>query len=83
MPWIYCEIILKLTWSKKRVISSAVGITKFKITDTELYVSVVTLSTGDNVKLLKQLESSFRRTINWNKYYPKFKMFPQNRYLHI
>ena len=37
------------------------------MTDTKLYVPVVTLSTEDNVKLLKQLESGFNRTINWNK----------------
>ena len=40
-----------------------------KIIDTKLYVSVVTLWTQDNVKLLKQLESGFIRTINWNKYH--------------
>ena len=40
-----------------------------------------TLSAKDNVKLLKQLESGFRKTISRNKYYPKFKKFPQNRYL--
>ena len=34
------------------------------MTDTKLYVPVVTLSTEDNVKLLKQLESGFNRTIN-------------------
>ena len=28
---------------------------------------MVTLSTEDNIKLLKQLESDFKRTINWNK----------------
>ena len=32
---------------------------EFKITDTKLYVPVVTLSTQDNVKLLKQLEFGF------------------------
>ena len=48
-----------------------------KITDKKLYVPVVTLSSEDNVKLMTQLESGFKRTINWNKYYPKFKTFPQ------
>ena len=70
-----------LTWSKKCVISSAVWITEFKITGTKHYVPIVTLSTEDNVKLLKQLESGFKRIINWNKYHPKFKTFSQNRYL--
>ena len=51
------------------------------MTDTKLYVPVVTLSTEDNVKLLKQLESGFNRTINWNKYHSKFKTFPQNMHL--
>ena len=40
----------------------------FAITGTKRYVPVVTLTTQDNVKLLKQLESGFKRTINWNKY---------------
>ena len=54
MPLINCEISLDLTWSKKCVISSAVQITEFKIIDTKLYVPIITLSTEDNVKLLKQ-----------------------------
>ena len=43
----------------------------FTITDTKLYVPVVTLSTQDNAKLLENLKSGFKRTINWNKYEPK------------
>ena len=43
-------------------------LTTFAITDTKSYVPAVTLSTQDNVKLLQQLESGFKRTINWNKY---------------
>ena len=50
-----------------------------KIIDTKLYVSVITLWTQDNVKLLKQLESGFIRTINWNKYH--FNQSSLNRYL--
>ena len=48
MPLINCEINLILTWSEDCVISSATGETKFKITDTKLYVLVVTLSIQDN-----------------------------------
>ena len=44
---------------------------KFTITDTKLYAPVVTLLTEDNVKLSKQLESGFKRTINCNKYQSK------------
>ena len=64
MPLIKCEIILDLTWSKECVISSAVRKTEFAIADTKIYVPVVTLSTEDNVKLLKQLKSGFKRIIN-------------------
>ena len=39
----------------------------FTTTDTKLYVLIVTLLIQDNVKLLQQLESGFKRTINWNK----------------
>ena len=43
----------------------------FAITDTKRYVPVVTLSTQNNSKLLQQLKSEPKRTINWNKYQPK------------
>ena len=38
------------------------------ITDTKLYVPVVT---EDNANLSQQLKSGFKRTINWNKYHSK------------
>ena len=41
---------------------------EFKITDTKLYVPVVTLSKENDIKLLEQLKSGFKRTIKWNKY---------------
>ena len=53
----------------------------FAITDTKLYDPVVTLSTQDNVKLLRQLKSGFKRTINWNKYRSKVTIQIQNQYL--
>ena len=40
----------------------------FKITDTKLYVPVVTLSTKDDNNFLEQLKSGFKRTIKRNKY---------------
>ena len=43
-------------------------ITKFAITDKKRYAAVVTLSAQDNEKLLQQLKTGFKRTINWNKY---------------
>ena len=41
---------------------------EFKITDTKLYVPVVTLSKENDIKLLEQLKSGFKKTIKWNKY---------------
>ena len=55
----------------------------FTITDTKLSVPVVTLSTQDNAKLLKQLKSGFKRTIYWNKYQYKMKTQAQNWYLNF
>ena len=45
--------------------------TTFSITHTKLYVPVVTLSNQDDEKLLEQLKSGFKITINWNKYQSK------------
>ena len=39
-----------------------------KITDTKLYVPVVSLSKENNIKLLEQLKTGFKRTVKWNKY---------------
>ena len=36
----------------------------FTITDTKFYASFVTVSTQDNKKLLQQLKSGVKRTIN-------------------
>ena len=53
----------------------------FTMTDTKLYVLVVTSSTQDNEKLLEQLNFVFKRKINWNKYQSKISMGKQNQYL--
>ena len=53
---------------------------RFKTTDPRVYVSVVTLSSQDNSKLLKWLESGFKRTIDWNKYQSKTTNQVQNRW---
>ena len=75
---INCEVSLMLTWSSTCVISTSTGEAKFKVTDTKLYVSVVTLSKQDNAKLLKQLTSGFKRVLNWNKYLSKPELLAQN-----
>ena len=81
MLLINCEVNLILTWSKDCVITNSTDAGKFEITNTRFYVPVVTLSTQDNAKLLQQLKSGFKRTINWNKYESNIKTFAQNRYL--
>ena len=53
----------------------------FSIIDAKLYVPFVTLSTQDNVKVLEQLQSGFKRTINWNKYQAKVLTERVNQYL--
>ena len=45
--------------------------TTFKITNTNLYVHIVTLSTKDIVKLTKQLNEGFKRRVYWNEYKSK------------
>ena len=81
MPLINCEVNLELTWSKDCVITYSTSEGKFQVTETKLYVPVVTLSTQDNTKLLQQLKSCFKGIINWNKYESSVKSFALNRYL--
>ena len=64
MPLINCEVNLILTWSSTCVITNSTGAGTFAITDTKLYVPVVTLSTQENTKFLQQLKSGFKRVIN-------------------
>ena len=62
MPLINCEFNLTLTWSEDYVViypNFANQIATFAITEANLYVPVVTLSTQDNAKLLTQLKSGF------------------------
>ena len=71
MPLINCEVNLILTWSSSCVlISTAIQNQNatFAITDTKLYVPVVTLSTQENTK----------RVINWNIYLSKPELLAQN-----
>ena len=72
MPLINCEVNLILTWPKNCVITSSTGKWKFGISETKLYVPVVT---QDNAKLLQQVKSGFKRTINWSKYESSIKTY--------
>ena len=81
MPLINCEVELILDWSANCVIiytNVDNQVPTFTITETNLYVPVVTLSTQDNAKLLPQLKSGFKRTISWNKYLAKPELLAQN-----
>ena len=68
MALINCKVELSLTWYEICILSSAGTAATFAITDTKLYVPVVTLKTEDNAKLSKLLNEGFKRSIYWNKY---------------
>ena len=81
MPLINCEVNLILTWSSTCVLVStnnANQVATFAITDTKLYVPVVTLLTQENTKFLQQVKSGFKRVIKWNKYLSKPELLAQN-----
>ena len=81
IPLISCEVSLELKWDKNCIITSLeqrdigggnrdnapTGAT-LSITDCKLYVPAVTLSKDDEIKLLTNLKSGFKREIIWNKY---------------
>ena len=81
MPLINCEVSLILTWFREYVITSmkrkVITNTRrdtsptnaiFQITDTKLYVPVLTLSIENDKRFLEQLGTGFKRTIKRNKY---------------
>ena len=81
MYLINCETSFNLTWSVDFVICEADRVIAFVITDTELYIPIVTFSTRDNAKWLQKLKSRFKRTISWNKYQSEVTTQVQNQYL--
>ena len=82
MPLISCEVSLELKWDKNCVITSlegrliGAGPTRddsptggtLNINDYKLYILVVTLSKDNEIKLLTNLKSGFKREIKLNKY---------------
>ena len=81
IPLISCEISLELKWDKNCVITSkeqrnigggnrdnAPTGAMLVIKKCKLYVPVVTLSKDDEIRLLTNLKSGFKREIIWNKY---------------
>ena len=71
MSLINCKVHLELSWTKNCVMSNVVGVTTFKITNTKLYVPIVTSSSKNNAKLVKLLEEGFNRPVYWNEYQAK------------
>ena len=69
------QIDLELTWHKDCMISSANAaagqVVSFMITNTKLYVPVVTFYTKGNTNLTKQLNEGFKKTIYWDQYVSK------------
>ena len=76
IPLINWEFNVELNWSKKCVIVATAVVTAVA----KLYVPVVNSSTHNNAKLLEQLKSGFKRTINWNKYQSKILTERSNQY---
>ena len=99
IPLISCEVSLELKWNKKCVITSLeerqvdagppvvrdnapTGAT-LAINDCKLYIPVVTLSKDNEIKLLNNLKSGFKREIIWNKYRPQMTTEAINNNLNI
>ena len=53
----------------------------FKITDCYFIVPVVTLPKENDIKLLEQLKTGFKKTIKWNKYRSQMTIQPKNNNL--
>ena len=81
MPLINCKIHLELNRTKNCVMychDTYAGDdnvnnreTTFKITNTKLYVSIITLLTKGNISLTKQLNEGSKRLPYWNEYKTK------------
>ena len=75
MSLINYEVNLILTWSGNCIMVSTNNANQnatIAITETKLYVPVVTLSTEDNGTLLKHLNTGFKSKISLNKYTLKY-----------
>ena len=69
MPLINSKVQVSVEWYAKCVLIIGNGTAAiFAITDTKLYVPVVTLKTEGNAKLSKLLNEGFKRSVYWNKH---------------
>ena len=78
MPLINCQVELSLKWYENCISSSSGTAATFAITDTKLYVPVVTLKIEDNGKLSELLNDGFKRSVYWNKYKAIFEDYAAN-----
>lgn len=78
---INCEMNLMLTSRAGCVLSTATEGTTFAISDNTLRSSS-NVSIQNNGKLMQQLKSSFKRSIDWNKFYSRSKNKDQILYWH-
>ena len=62
MPLINCKVELSLKWIERCMLTTATSAT-FNITNAKIYIPIVTLSSEDNVELLKLLSKGFKRPI--------------------
>ena len=76
MPLINCKVELSLKWIENCILSSSGTAATFTITDTKLYVPIVTLKTEDNTKLSKLLSKRLKRPVYWNEH----KVIPNKNY---
>ena len=81
MPLMNCKIEFSLKWYQNCILSSARTAAAFTMTDTKLYVPIVTLKTEDNTKLSKLLSEGFKRSIYWNKYKTILKNYDDDKYI--
>ena len=98
IPLINCEVSLELKWNKTCIITSLEEVridtgppavnasptgATFDIKKCKLYVPVVTLSKNDEIKLLTNLKSGFKREMIWNKYRSQMTTEAANNNLNI
>ena len=81
MPLINCKVELSLKWNENCILSSAGTAATFTITDTKLYVPVVTLNIEDNAKLSELLSKGFERSVYWNKYKAILRNYAANSHI--
>ena len=99
IPLISCEVFLELKWNRNCVITSLErrqvdarhpiirdndpADATLAIDKCKLYIPVVTLSKHDEIKLLTNLKSRFKREVIWNKYRSQMSTEAANNNLNI